>query len=125
MLKQSLDERRYGMRAKRILSIQYRLHKTKAGNNDRNWYLSTTQDMSVSGVGFLSEKSFIQGDIIELQIIMSGVLEIYSGLAKIVRVERKKSAAFYLIGAKFLGPKVKPRKAKSYTTISRNRLHRK
>ena len=33
---------------------------------------------------------------------MSGVLDIFKGYGKVVRVERKESAAFYLIAVKFI-----------------------
>ena len=121
MVKQSAAERRNGIRAKRVLSIQYRL-KPK-GRQNKEWYLSTTQDMSISGLSFLSEHSFAPGDVLELKVVMSGILDIYNGLAKIVRTERKKTAAYYLVGVKFLGMRSKPRRAKSYTSPRRkNRL---
>ena len=122
MVKQVIEERRHGIRAKRVLSIQYRLLKPKSNHKDKEWYISTTQDMSISGLSFLSEHSFIPGDVIELKVVMSGILDIYNGLAKVVRTERKKTAAYYLVGVKFLGMKAKPRRAKSYTSSRKNRL---
>ena len=121
MVKQTLEERRNGIRAKRILSIQYRLVKSKIKNKNGDWHLSTTEDMSVSGLSFLSEHAFTPGDILEVQVVMSGVLDIYNGLARVVRTDRKKTAAYYLVGVKFvLG---KSRSAKSYTSVTaKNRL---
>ncbi|OGX27605.1 MAG: hypothetical protein A2787_02650 [Omnitrophica WOR_2 bacterium RIFCSPHIGHO2_01_FULL_48_9] len=123
MVKQSVEERRNGIRAKRILSIQYRLVK-KSKNKDNNWRLSTTEDMSVTGLAFLSEQAFTPGDILEVQVVMSGVLDIYNGLAKVVRTDRKREAAYYLVGVKFTGSKTKSRNAKSYNSAQTNRLKR-
>ena len=120
MVKPTLDERRQGIRAKRILSIQYRLARTKTQNKDQNWYLSTTQDMSVSGLAFLAERQFSEGDILELKVVMSGVLDIYNGFAKIVRISRNPGAAYYFVGVKFITSRT--RRAKSYTASGRNRL---
>ncbi len=124
MVKQSIEERRSGIRAKRILSIQYRLVKSKAKNRDSSWQLSTTEDMSISGLAFLSAQSFTPGDILEVQVVMSGVLDIYTGLARVVRTERKQTAAYYLVGVKFLGTKAKLRSAKSYAPRQINRVKR-
>lgn len=117
MVRQSVEERRNGIRAKRVLSIQYRLSKTKTKNRDFSWYLSTTQDMSISGLSFLSEKPFSQNDVLELKVVMSGVLDIFSGSAKIVRCERNVGAAYYLVGVKFVASN-----AARSSTSGRNRI---
>ena len=121
MVKQSVAERRQAVRAKRVLSIQYRLEKSRFKTTDKEWHLSTTQDMSIAGLSFLSDTAYNPGDILEVKVIMSGILDIYSGLVKVVRVERKKGAAFYFIGVKFSDSKLKNRKAKSFSSGS-NRL---
>ena len=103
MVKQSsVEERRQAVRAKRILSIQYRLAKSKSKDSDKSWHLSTTYDMSVLGLSFLSEVPYSVDDILELHVVMSGVLDIFKGSGKVVRVDRKESAAFYLIAVKFI-----------------------
>jgi c-di-GMP-binding flagellar brake protein YcgR len=103
MVKQSsVEERRQAIRAKRILSIQFRLAKSKFKESDKSWHLSTTYDMSVLGLSFLSEVSFGVEDTLELHVVMSGVLDIFKGYGKVVRVERKESAAFYLVAVKFI-----------------------
>ena len=122
MVRQSVVDRRQGIRAKRILSIQYRLTKSRFKISDKKWHLSTTQDMSISGLSFLSDTSYAPRDILEIKVVMSGILEIYAGLVKVVRVERKKSAAFYLIGVKFVSSKTKNRRAKSFSSTGQNRL---
>ena len=105
MVRQSIAERRNGIRAKRILSIQYRLSKTKTKNRDFAWYLSTTQDMSISGLSFLSERPYSPDDILELKVVMSGVLDIFNGSAKVVRCTRNAGAAYYFVGVKFIASK--------------------
>jgi hypothetical protein len=102
MVKQSVEERRQAIRAKRILSIQYRLAKSKNKESDKTWHLSTTYDMSVLGLSFLSEVPYYAGDSLELHVVMSGVLDIFKGSGRVVRVERKENAAFYLIAVKFV-----------------------
>ena len=103
MVKQSsVEERRQAIRAKRILSIQFRLAKSKFKDSDKSWHLSTTYDMSVLGLSFLSEVPFYVDDMLELHVVMSGVLDIFKGYGKVVRVERKESAAYYLIAVKFI-----------------------
>ena len=118
MVKQSVAERRNGARAKRVLSIQYRLVKTKTKNRDQNWYLSTTQDMSVSGLSFLSEKPFSQDDILELKVVMSGALDMFRGTAKVVRCERNPGAAYYFVGVKFVASNAAAKSSSS----GRNRI---
>ncbi|OGX05853.1 MAG: hypothetical protein A2Z88_01120 [Omnitrophica WOR_2 bacterium GWA2_47_8] len=126
MVNRVAEDRRQAVRAKRILSIQYRLVESKHRKPEKDWHLSTTQDMSVLGLSFLSDAAYAIGDCIELKVIMSGVLDIYNGLAKVVRAERKKGAAYYLMGVKFVSDKAKPRtrKAKAYTAGTRNRLYK-
>ncbi len=91
-------ERRRYPRIERILSIQYRLKKSKQKNADKTtWYNSNTHDMSVEGVSFVAPRPFFPGDILELQVVMSGVLNVVSAEGKIVRIEDKKRGK-YLIG---------------------------
>ncbi len=118
MVKQSVAERRNGIRAKRVMSIQYRLIKTKTKNREQNWYLSTTQDMSISGLSFLSEKSFSTDDVLELKVVMSGVLDIFNGTAKVVRCERNPGAAYCFVGVKFIASNAAARSSSS----GRNRI---
>ena len=114
MVKQSIEERRQAIRAKRILSIQFRLAKSKIKDSDKSWHLSTTYDMSVLGLSFLSEVPYYVNDVLELHVVMSGVLDIFKGYGKVVRVDRKESADFYLIAVKFIeNTALTRRKAKS------------
>ena len=103
MVKPLAADRRRAVRAKRILSIQYRLMKSKLRRRDAdtNWHLSTTHDMSFLGLSFLSDVPFQMEDILELHVVMSGILDIFKGYGQVVRVEKKETGAFYLIAVKF------------------------
>lgn len=102
MVKQNFDERRGASRARRILSIQFRLHKSRFKGGDERWHLSTTYDMSVLGLSFLSEVPYHVDDQLEVHVVMSGVLDIFQGYAKVVRVEKKETGSFYLVAIKFV-----------------------
>ena len=125
MVKQSsVEERRQAIRAKRILSIQYRLAKSKIKDSDKSWHLSTTYDMSVLGLSFLSEVAYYVDDTLELHVVMSGVLDIFKGIGKVTRVERKESAAFYLIAVKFIENTVVTQRKQRSLANGGNRLKR-
>ncbi len=110
MMKTSAKDRRTAIRAKRILSIQYRLHKSQLKKADRSWHLSTTHDMSAVGLSFLSEVPFLVDDILEMHVIMSGVLDIFKGYGEVVRIERKETGVFYFIAVRFIDLKSPSRK---------------
>lgn len=96
------QERRYCPRAKRIMSIEYRLVKTQRKAADKNWHLSITQDMSCNGLTFYSEQELKKGETIDVKVVMSGILEIYNGKCKIIRSERKKTGANFLTAIMFI-----------------------
>ncbi|MCA9401815.1 MAG: PilZ domain-containing protein, partial [Candidatus Omnitrophica bacterium] len=102
MVKISQKERRRWVRAKRVMSIEYRIKKSKRKLADSGWHLSTTHDMSIGGLSFYSELELEEGDLIDLSVCLSGVLEIFNGPAKVVRVEKRKTGAVFLVGVKFL-----------------------
>lgn len=101
MVKQDVKERRHFVRAKRILSIQFRIKKSSRKNYDKSWGLSTTQDMSLSGLSFYTDREYAPGDILYLHVVMSGVLDIYKGYGKVVRSDRKKSGVCYLVAVEY------------------------
>lgn len=113
MVKQGVEEKRRWVRAERILCIEFRLVKSKKRNLDKSWGLSMTKDMSAGGIAFYTDREFFLGDILELHVTMSGILNILSGLAEVVRIERKKTGAFYLVAVKML-EKDPRRKIQSY-----------
>ncbi len=95
-------ERRSWVRAKRVLSIEVRVVRTGRVKADRSWYLTTTQDMSLGGLSFYADREYLVGEAIELQVIMSGILDIFKGFAEIVRIEKKEGAAHFLVAVKFI-----------------------
>jgi len=114
MVQEKTEERRSAIRAKRVMSVEYRLVKSSTKKKDKKIYLSTTQDMSVGGVSFYTENEYRTGDVLEIRIVMSGVLDIYTGQGKVVRVEKKKTGSYYLVGIKFLNGHSSSRKAQTY-----------
>jgi len=119
MTKQTTEERRFWVRAKRVLSIQYRLVKSRRKSADKAWHLSTTQDMSYGGLSFYTDQEFKKEEVLELHVVMSGILDIFNGLGKVVRVERKATGSYFLTAVKFVEQK---RQAKSYKKPTAHKL---
>ncbi len=116
MVKQATEERRRAVRAQRILSIQYRVVSTKTRNSDKHWHLSTTHDMSATGLSFLSDIVYRIDDVLELQVVMSGVLDVFKGYGQVVRIDKKDTGSFCFIAVKFVkSPRAEraPRSGKS------------
>ncbi len=116
MVKQSTNEKRHAIRAKRILSIQYRVVKTKVKNADKRWHLSTTHDMSFLGLAFFSDVPLHVDDVLELNVVMSGILDIFKGYGKVVRVEKKVTGAFFLVAIRFVELKKTTPKSRKKTS---------
>jgi len=114
MVKQTTKDRRFWIRAKRVLSIQYRLVQSRRKSYDHSWHLSTTQDMSYGGLSFYSDLEFRKNEILELHVVMSGILDIFNGFGKVTRVEQKKTGSYFLIGVKFNEEQKKKRNAKTF-----------
>ena len=106
-------ERRKGERVSRVVAIRHRLIKRFGRKSSSQWSLSTTKNMSHSGLLFLSSVPYRKGDILELQVVMSGIIEVYRGQAQVVRVIEVGNTSFD-VGVKNLLPKAPPRKAKSH-----------
>ncbi len=102
MVKQAIDDRRNAVRAQRILSIQYRVVSTKTHNPDKHWHLSTTHDMSATGLSFLSDIIYRIDDVLELQVVMSGVLDVFKGYGQVVRIDKKDTGSFCFVAVKFV-----------------------
>ena len=106
------DERRDSVRAKRIIAVRHRAVKRNNRKVESIWQLATTENMSLSGLLFVSALAYHVDDILELQVVMSGVLDIFNGYGKVVRVSRNK-AGHYNVGVKYVDLKTKRRPAKS------------
>ncbi len=124
MVKQALSERRRHIRAKRILSIQFKLAKGQKRRVDRSLGLSTTQDLGAGGLSFYTDREYCAGDILDLHIIMSGVLDIYKGQAQVVRIGRKKSGACFLAAVKFIEKEQTQKRNRKYRSVKRPRIRK-
>jgi len=67
--------------------------------------------MSLSGLLFVSALAYHSKDIIELQVVMSGILDIFNGYGKVVRATRNKGG-YYHVAVKYVDLKSKRRPAK-------------
>ena len=107
-----IEERRSSVRAKRILSIRHRLYKRGMQVYNEPWYLSTTEDMSYNGLLFSSSAAYQKNDIVEIEVIMSGVLDIFKGFGKVVRTAKKESGVIYSIAVVLIDLKAKSNPAR-------------
>ncbi|MBF0386431.1 MAG: PilZ domain-containing protein [Candidatus Omnitrophica bacterium] len=112
-MKNKVPERRCALRADRVIAVQHRLIKRNAKKLDNNWSLSTTQNMSASGMLFVSTQPYQTGDVIEVSVVMSGVIDVVKGNAEVVRVTERGHTAFN-VAVKFIAEKPKNRPAKSH-----------
>ena len=106
-------ERRGAVRANRVVAIRHRLHKVSRRVSPAEWGLSTTRNMSVTGVLFLSDRPYKVGDMIELTVTMSGVIDIIKGFARVVRVAERGPHAFD-VAVQMQEPKARTRSAKAH-----------
>ena len=105
MAPQVINERRRAKRAQRTLSLQFRVvnpRQPSAPDESAGWINSTTHDMSVIGLSFVSPKSLQVGDVIELHVVMAGILDIHKGLARVVRVDDHWNGRQHLIACEYL-----------------------
>ena len=110
--KNSFEERRDSVRAPRIITVRHRLVKHKGRKVESMWQLSTTENMSLSGLLFVSALPYGAGDVVELQVVMSGVLDIFNGYGEVMRVLHNKGGHYH-VGVKYVDLKPKNRAAKT------------
>jgi len=104
------------------MSVQHRLFKRNGKKINDSWHLSATQDMCASGLLFGSDFQYLADDTVELRVVMCGALDIFNGLGRVVRVDKKSLGAFCLVAVclessaktKNLGKKKITRRAASY-----------
>ncbi len=111
---QDNEERRDSLRARRIVTVKHRLVEHKGRSVSKPWQLSTTEDMSLSGLLFVSPFAYEKEDLIEVEVIMSGILDIFKGYGQVVRSIQHKSG-YYHVAIKYtdLKPRPRTRSAKS------------
>ena len=66
--------------------------------------------MSVNGILFKSAAHYLVGDIIELEVVLSGALNIFRGFARVVRVRKGKSGEAHSIAVTLIDLKKKVQK---------------
>ncbi|MBF0485202.1 MAG: hypothetical protein HQL16_01680 [Candidatus Omnitrophica bacterium] len=110
---QDFIDRREGIRAARVIAVKHRLIKRGAQKAASEWSLSTTRNMSVSGLLFNSPVSYHKDDVIELEVVMSGMIDIFNGAAVVVR-SSEISAHSFDIAARYITEKPKLRSAKTH-----------
>ena len=110
-------ERRGSLRARRIVTVRHRLFKRHGKKVVSPWILSTTENMSATGLLFNSPIGYKVNDVIEVQVVMSGILDIFNGYGKVVRVEAKRGG-YYHIALHYVG--LKPRRRSAKTLIGTN-----
>jgi len=113
----SFEDRRDSVRTKRIITVRHKLVRHNNRKVDSMWQLAPTENMSISGLLFVSALPYHLGDIIELQVVMSGVLDIFNGYGKVVRSIRNKSG-YYHVAVKYVDLKAKRRPAKAVLASS-------
>ena len=106
-------ERREAVRADREMAVRHRLIKRNGRNNIGDWNVSTTKNMSIGGLLFASPFFYHVGDTVELEVVMSGMIDIFKGQATVVRVSEVSGDAFD-VAAKYVEVKFKPRSAKKH-----------
>ncbi|OGW95707.1 MAG: hypothetical protein A2Z81_03330 [Omnitrophica WOR_2 bacterium GWA2_45_18] len=123
VVKQAAGERRQWVRARRVLSIEYSLKESKRKDLQRDSFLSTTQDMSIGGLSFYTDQEYQKGDVLEIRVVMSGVLDIFKGRVKVIRVERKATASYALVGVSLMDRKKKTASLRAPIDLrTRNRI---
>ena len=100
------EERRDSVRTRRIITVRHKLVRHNNRKVDSMWQLSATENMSLSGLLFVSVLPYHLADIIELQVVMSGVIDIFNGYGKVVRSARHKGG-YYNVAVKYVDLKSK------------------
>jgi hypothetical protein len=88
------DERRQTVRADRVFAIKHCLVRRNARSAPGLCALSTTRNMSATGLLFLSETFYKVGDIIHVNVVVSGIVDVVNGNARVVRVVENGSTSF-------------------------------
>jgi hypothetical protein len=106
-------ERRSMVRADRIVAVKHRLIERNSKLLPGAWSLSTTRNMSASGLLFLSDTSYKKGDTLEMSVVISGVIDIVKGNARVVRVVENGDTSFD-VAVQYISKPVRKRPAKSH-----------
>ncbi len=110
----NFEERRDSIRAHRIVTVKHRRVQHKGRKVSDKWQLALTENMSLSGLLFVSAIDYEKDDVIEVEVVMSGLLDLFKGFGQVVRSIRQKAGHSH-VAIKYiqLKPKTKNRSAKS------------
>lgn len=82
-------ENRKSIRAERSFDIRHRLSKQNRQRVIEPWIMSKTKDISSSGICFASPVLYQKDDILDIEVMTAGIIEVYKGLAKVVRIQEQ------------------------------------
>lgn len=90
------QERRDSVRTRRIITVRHRLVKHKNRQVNGAWQTSVTENMSLSGLLFVAPVAYQVGDHLEVEVVMSGILDIFKGYGEVVRLVRHKAGHYHV-----------------------------
>ncbi len=114
----SYEDRRDSVRAQRIITVRHRLAKHKGHKKISPWQISVSENMSLSGLLFVSAIAYQKGDLLEIEVVMSGILDIFNGYGEVVRMTHHRGG-HYLVAIKYVDLKTKP-KTRSAKSLIKN-----
>ena len=109
----AFEERRDSVRAKRIITVRHRLIKHNNRKVNSMWQLAVTENMSLSGLLFVSALVYITPAIsLNSRSLWPVSFDIFNGFGKVIRNTRNKNGS-YQIAVKYVDLKSKRRSAKT------------
>jgi hypothetical protein len=115
----NFEERRDSIRASRIVTVRHRRVKRQGTKASNAWQISMTENMSLSGLLFVSAIGYEKGDTIEIEVVMSGILDIFKGYGEVIRSTKHKAGHFY-IAVKYVDLKHKPKTRSAKSVIKKS-----
>jgi hypothetical protein len=116
---ENFQDRRDSIRAIRIVTVKHRLVKHNGKKVSSPWQMSTTENMSLSGLLFVSAITYEKGDLIEVDVVMSGILDIFKGYGEVVRSSLQKGGHYH-VALKYVDLKA-PTKTRSAKRITKKK----
>ena len=111
----NFEDRRDSIRAVRIVTVKHRRVQHNGHQVDGTWQVSMTENMSVSGLLFVSAFIYEKDDLIELEVVMSGMVDLFKGYGRVIRSTHHKGDHYH-VAVKYVDlkemPKPKTRSAK-------------
>ncbi|MBF0489330.1 MAG: hypothetical protein HQL15_01755 [Candidatus Omnitrophica bacterium] len=117
------EERRDSIRAQRIVTVRHRLVKHNGRKVSSPWQVSLTENMSLSGLLFVSAIPYEKEDWIEVDVVMSGILDIFKGYGQVIR-STLHNAGYYYVAIKYVDLKSRTKTRSAKKIISKTFPHR-